>query len=370
MASLTKETHPKTSRKARPKAVPVKSVTRQWLDSVVFAVIAATLIRWLFLEAFTVPTPSMEGTILVGDYMFVSKLHYGSRTPKTILQLPLMHQKIWGTEIPSYLDWLQLPFYRLPGFSSIHRSDVVVFNYPMELQYPTDLKTFWVKRCVGLPGDTVAVKNTQLYANGKPLENPPGMQFSYLMATEANIPDRTFQKFAIEEHRPVQGGYLIMTNPNTARALQALPVIDTLLLASMSVNETESDMYPNPQLFAWNRDFFGPLWVPSRGKTIAVNPETMAKYGPIITHYEGNKEVSISEGRLTIQGKQLTTYTFQQDYYFMMGDNRHNSLDSRCWGFVPADHIVGKPLFIWLSIEPKAGFFNKIRWKRLFKFIH
>ncbi|MES2730875.1 MAG: signal peptidase I [Bacteroidota bacterium] len=355
------------------KVVKHKSVARQWLDSIVFAVIAASLIRWLLLEAFTVPTPSMEGTILVHDYMFVSKLHYGSRLPRTVLQVPLMHQKITGTEIPSYLKWIQLPYYRLPGFSHVKRGDVVVFNYPLEFQYPSDLKAYWVKRCVGLPGDTVSVKNTQLYFNSQPFANPAGMQFSYVLFTQAEIPDRVFRKYAIEEHQLIEGTYYVysvMTTPQTAEVLKTLPAIDSVIIQTHPAQQAEADIYPKSALFPGNRDFFGPLWIPAEGTTIPVNQETMAKYGAVITHYEGNEEVNIAEGKLTIQGKQRTSYTFKQDYYFMMGDNRHNSEDSRFWGFVPADHIVGKPLFTWLAIDSKAGLLNKIRWNRLFKRIH
>lgn len=362
-------TIPRESKKNDSKVVKPKSAIRQWLDSLVFAIIAATLIRWLFLEAFTVPTPSMEGTILVGDYMFVSKLHYGSRLPHTVLQLPLTHQNIPGTKIPSYLDRIQLPYYRLPGFSSVKRGDAVVFNYPLEFQYPDDLKTYWVKRCVGLPGDTVAIKNTQLYINSQLSANPVGMQFSYGLFTRVEVPDQFFQKYAIEEHQAIGGGYYLLTTPKTAEMLRALPLTDSLVLFSHPAQQSAANTYPQSSLFPGNIDFFGPLWVPASGATIPVNQETIAKYGFVITHYEGNKEVRIAEGKLTIQGKLLTSYTFKQDYYFMMGDNRHNSEDSRFWGFVPADHIVGKPLFIWLSINAKGNLLNKIRWNRLFKTI-
>jgi signal peptidase I len=358
------------NKKANAKVVKRKSSARQWLDSIVFAVIAASLIRWLLMEAFTVPTPSMEGTILVGDYMFVSKFHYGSRLPRTVLQFPLMHQKITGTELPSYLDWIQLPYFRLPGFSQVRRGDVVVFNYPMEFQYPSDLKTYWVKRCVGIPGDTVSIKNTQVFFNSQPFANPAGMQFNYELFTKSEIPDRVFKKYAIEEHNLSQGGYQVMTKPETAEALKELPVIDSVILQAQAPQLSDSGIYPKSALFPGNRDNFGPLWVPSKGATMPINEETMAKYGFVITHYEGNEAVNIIEGKLSIGGKQLTSYTFKQDYYFMMGDNRHNSEDSRFWGFVPADHILGKPLFIWLSTDANGDWLGKVRWNRLFKGIY
>jgi signal peptidase I len=357
-------------KKAETSPQPPRSVWREWFDSILFAVIAATLIRWLLMEAFMIPTPSMEGTILVGDYIFVSKVHYGSKLPRTPLQLPLMHQKLWGTDIPSYLDWITLPHYRLPGLTKVKRGDVVVFHYPREFQYPTDVKTFWVKRCVGLPGDTLTEQQSQLFANGVATNNPAAMQYSYLLATQSNLSDRTFRKYGIEESTPVQNGYLIMTRPETAHTLQSLPLIDTIICGRRPETEAERGIYPDAKLFAWNRDNFGPLWVPSRGATIPVNRETMAKYGPVIQHYEGHEQVEIGDASLMIAGKSQPTYTFRQDYYFMMGDNRHNSEDSRFWGFVPEDHVVGKPLFIWLSLDSKADLFNRIRWKRLFKLIH
>jgi len=159
---------PSRVNKGRTSPKPPRSVWREWLDSILFAVITATLIRWLLLEAFMVPTSSMEGTILVRDYIFMSKVHYRTKLPRTPLQLPLTHQKVWGTNIPSYLNWISLPYYRLPGFTKVKRGDVVVFNYPKELQYSSDVKTFWVKRCVGLPGDTLTEQQAQLFANGRP----------------------------------------------------------------------------------------------------------------------------------------------------------------------------------------------------------
>lgn len=346
-----------------------KSAVREWVDAIVFAVIAATIIRWLFLEAFTIPTPSMEKSLLVGDFLFVSKIHYGPRTPKTPLQIPLTHQKIWGTDIPSYLDWIQLPQFRLPGLTSIKRNDVVVFNYPPEHDHPTDLKTNYIKRCVALPGDELMIDDTQVTVNGKLIENPPGMQFRYFVYTDEIINDRVFNKYEIPDFTWQKGGYIIYTTPDVAAEFEAQPFVNEVRMMKYSEDQANVRIFPDATEFAWNEDFYGPIKIPSEGETIPINTETLTKYGNTITYYEGHDDVKIENDQLIINGETVSEYTFSQDYYFMMGDNRHNSLDSRFWGFVPEDHVVGKAFFIWLSLDPNQPIFTKIRWGRLFNLI-
>ena len=347
-----------------------KTKVREWTDAIVFAVIAATIIRWLLLEAFTIPTPSMEKSLLVGDFLFVSKMHYGARTPATPLQMPLTHQKIWGTNIPSYLDWINLPQFRLPGFSKVKRNDVVVFNYPPEFQYPVDLKTNYIKRCIGVAGDVLEVKDMQVYINNEPIDNPEKMQYRYFVETPETINKRVFEKYDISEKYKVNGGYMVFTIPKTATELNSLQFITNVKVLEADPDVAEARIYPNANKFPWNVDYWGPITIPAEGMTIDVNDETMTKYGPVIEYYEGHETVEILNGTLKIDGESFTAYTFKQDYYFMMGDNRHNSEDSRFWGFVPADHIVGKALFIWMSIDPTKSFFKKIRWRRLFNGIN
>jgi signal peptidase I len=390
----------KTSSAKTEKPVKKKSVAREWFDSILFAVVAATLIRWLFMEAFTIPTPSMERSLMVGDFLFVSKFHYGTRTPKTPLQVPLTHQKIWGTEIPSYLDWIQLPQFRLPGFSSVKNGDVVVFNYPPD-NYPTDLKTNYIKRCIGIGGDVVEVRKEQVFVNGKSVEAPPKSQTAYFLETDRTDLDNTFfRQYGIESTldgsnvnwqplvrrdsttgRDIPVGFMVNTSESVAaelrkvqgiKSVSASPYEDPAPTANTTasvLNNTTNDIYCGNK-FGWSKDNFGPLTVPKEGVTIQLDSKTVALYGSVIQKYEGNQNVVLTDSTVSIGGKAIKSYTFKQDYYFMMGDNRHNSLDSRYWGFVPADHVVGKAIFIWMSIDPNpATKSEKIRWNRLFNVV-
>jgi signal peptidase I len=359
-----------------------KDIVSEWSEAIGFAVIAATLIRWLIMEAYTIPTPSMENSLLVGDFLFVSKFHYGTRTPITPVQVPLTHQKIWFTNIPSYIKTVELPSYRLPGISHVKREDVVVFNVPPKflndnIDYPVDLKTNYIKRCVGIPGDVLEIKNRQVYANGTALKNPPRMRYSYSVITKEEINEKNLEKLGIDPDDIDQG-----PNQIAANKVEYVLHLDTAKVAELkgvpyivSVEHIPVRTMPNPQMYAfskysqWNEDNFGPLTIPKKGMTIPVNDSTMTIYGETITLYEHNKDVKIENGKLYIDGKETAEYTFKQDYFFMMGDNRHDSLDSRFWGFVPEDHIVGKAFFIWLSIDKYAGFVHKVRWSRFFDLI-
>lgn len=348
-----------------------RSSSREWADAILFAVAAATLIRWLLLEAFVIPTPSMEKSLLVGDYLFVSKVNYGARTPKTPLQIPLTHQTIWGTKIPSYSTLIQLPQYRLPGLSHVKNNDVVVFNWPADNEYPVDLKTNYIKRCMGVAGDTLEVKNLQVYINGKPAANPPQMQFRYFLTTDDILGKGFFRKHNITEFQPENNGYLVYITEEIAEKLRGLNGIKSVSRIIRPKEDAEPRIFPNSSRFPWNEDFFGPLWIPKKGATIKMTPDNIILYGSTIQNYEGWDEVQVTDDKLVIDGKPVTEYTFQQNYYFMMGDNRHNSLDSRYWGFVPEDHIVGKALFIWLSVDqdPGASLAHKVRWNRIFNLI-
>lgn len=368
--------------------VEPKSKVREWGDAILFAVIAATLIRWLIMEAYTIPTPSMEKSLLVGDFLFVSKFHYGTRTTTTPLQVPLTHQKIWFTDIPSYTKLIQLPSYRLPGITHVKRNDVVVFNVPpIELNdgidYPPDLKTNYIKRCVAISGDTLRIVNRQVYVNGQAEENPPQMQFSYLVTSNDEINERILKRYKIYDQELVGRTansvvYQMHLTKDVAEELRKMNFISDVKIATYNGPDgfgprtesmVESNIFPDSKVFPWNGDFYGPLVIPKKGMTIRLDEKTLATYGSTIAKYDHNDNVRIENGKLYIDGKEQSEYTFHQNYYFMMGDNRHNSLDSRYWGFVPEDHIVGKAFFIWLSIDRNADFLHKIRWDRFFKLI-
>lgn len=375
--------------KKKEEAPKPKSVVREWWDAIVFAVVAATLIRWLIMEAYTIPTPSMENSLLVNDFLFVSKFHYGTRTPRTPLQIPLTHQKIWFTNIPSYLDWVQLPSYRLPGISHVKREDVVVFHVPRIeennydimydranwVDYPVDLKTNYIKRCVAIPGDVLEIKDRQLVINGQPLKNPKGMRYAYIVISREKINSRNMDALGLDgdDHSAPsiddknQAHYRMFLTAEQLEKVKALPYIISVEV-ERGDGSNEAPRFPfSKYTEKWTGEDYGPLTIPKEGMKIAINDSTLSIYGSTITSYDLNKDAKVENGKLIIDGKEVTEYTFKQDYFFMMGDNRDNSLDSRYWGFVPEDHIVGKGFFIWLSIDKYGSFFNKIRWKRFFK---
>jgi signal peptidase I len=370
-----------------------KSALREWWDSIIFAVVAATIIRWLVFDPYTIPTPSMENSLMVGDFLFVSRLHYGTRTPQTPIQMPLTHQTWWGTQIKSYSDIIQLPIFRLPGFSSVKNNDVVVFNWPGDYgTHPTDLRTNYIKRCIAISGDVLEIKDRQVYINGKAVVNPPRLQTEYFIKTDKELGDTDFRTYGIvNDYRdPVNPslnwqpamvfdsvrkanvlvGYRLNTTPNTIEEIKKNTWCKGVEVYSMPAGETLMGIYGASDKNKWNVDNFGPLQIPKEGQTIELTPDNIAKYGMVIERYEGNKQVELSPTSVKIEGKPITTYTFKQNYYFMMGDNRHNSLDSRFWGFVPADHIVGKAVFVWMSLDPNPDkWYNKIRWNRIFRTI-
>ncbi len=346
-----------------------KSATREWIDALVFAVIAATIIRGLFIEAFTIPTPSMERSLLVGDFLFVSKVNYGARTPVTPLAFPFAHHTMPIIGTKSYVEWIKLPYYRLPGLGKVERNDVVVFNYPMEDFRPIDKQENYIKRCVAIAGDTLQIKNMQVYVNGKAEENPPESQSNYLVKTDGTgFNKRSLNEMNIYEYGRISevGDFVFTLTKSNAEKLKTFGNVRRMEPAFRQKGQYAEYVFPYDPGLSWNEDNFGPLIIPSKGMIIELTPVNFNIYKRAIEVYEENK-VEMKDGVVYINDSLSTSYTFRMDYYFMMGDNRHNSLDSRFWGFVPENRIVGKALFIWMSWDANAGFLNKIRWNRLFR---
>jgi signal peptidase I len=396
--------------KKRYKAGEKRNTLLEWVDALIFALIVATLVRTFFLEAYVIPTSSMEKSMLVGDYLFVSKVAYGPKVPNTPLSIPLIHNQIslFGNTSESYSELIKLPYKRLAGFGKVKRNNTVVFNFPngdtvvknhpeiidyhqikrsmgeksfnewlQRNRYelvarPVDKKDNYVKRCVAIPGDSLQIKQSQLYINGKPAEDFPGQEYSYTVVLKEQLSDKALTQLGLSsedlrnagKNQGVRGySNLILTQ----KAYEALKSSSSVV--SITRNESYSDdCFPFSDNYPWTIDNYGPLWIPAQGATVNIDTENICFYQRIIQAYEGN-DLAIKDGKIYINGSQTSTYTFKMDYYFMMGDNRHGSYDSRMWGFVPEDHIVGKPSFIWFSSDKDKSFPMNIRWKRMFNSI-
>lgn len=369
----------------RDRSLVATTKTGDTISSALFAIVVATLVHTYVMQPFNIPSSSLEKTLLVGDFLFVSKFHYGPRTPKTAVALPMVHDSIPLTKMKSYLSYPQLPSFRFPGLQAIKRNDIVVFNWPIDTVYmfhdplkrhidkPLDKRSNYVKRCVGVPGDNVSIKNGVVYIDNKPLKltDRQKLQFSYTVTTNGDMLDPKYLIEGLALH-PSEIGY--DQNGNTyyfkcltdeaAAELKNNPIVKEV----KKLTSTDFDYAVFPHNQKWNQDNYGPIYIPEAGKTVALNKETLPFYRRLITVYENNT-LEEKGGQILINGKPAINYTFQQDYYWMMGDNRHNSEDSRYWGFVPFDHVVGKPVFIWWSINPDIPWsraIDKIRWDRLF----
>lgn len=353
-----------------------KSKTREWIDAIAFAVVAATLIRGLFLEAYTIPTPSMEKSLLVGDFLFVSKYHYGPRIPMTPISFPFAHHTMPVIGTKAYSEAIKLPYYRLPGFTTIKNNDVVVFNYPAENEgRPVDKKENYIKRCIAIPGDSISLVDGQVFVNGKANENAPRMQMIYHVKTkDGNGFDPKYLKEIdanMLQSLSNQGDFQMQIKEETVPVFKGMENVQTIEPIVQTRGEFMDFIYPFRKEIPWNVDNYGPLYIPKAGDNIPLTQMNYWLYEKAIRDYEGNPTLKIENGKVYINDKEITSYTFQRNYYFMMGDNRHFSADSRFWGMVPDDHIVGKAVFIWMSWDAnESNVFKKVRWNRLFNLIH
>ncbi|MEN8702812.1 MAG: signal peptidase I [Polaribacter sp.] len=415
-----------------------RSELGEWISSITFAIIAATLVHTYFMQPFTIPTSSLEKSLLVGDYLFVSKFHYGARVPSTVIAAPMVHDSLPFTGTKSYLKSPQLPYTRLPGLQKIKNNDIVCFNWPADslatmwgdtsgkfTYKPFDKKTNYVKRSVGIAGDSLEMKNGYIYINGKKNDLPyrAKLQFYYTFECKEPISQSSFPKFLLNKERT--GVYKILSeywdnekvqnaikengslskigedslytevaggiNPQFAQRLKMISVENKINInmtneeverlkkypLTVSVKKVNHDadnaIFPHVKELGWSQDNFGPIYIPKKGATVELNSETIPFYEQIIKNYEGNN-LMVNGNDIFVNGQKATSYTFKQDYYYLIGDNRHNSLDARYWGYVPFDHVLGKPVMIWFSWDADAPSFSaklkSIRWDRMFTTVH
>lgn len=379
-----------------------KSGGREWVESIVFAVFAAAFIRMFLIEAYVIPTPSMEGSLNVGDFLFVSKAHYGIRTPMTVAMFPLLHNRIPLIGGESYLESPSLPYYRLPAIEDIQRAKPFVFNWPVGdsiylagrswtadqvargvgekvgklITRPIDKKDHYIKRAVGIAGDSLQIIDGLIYINGEPEKVPKHRQFAYLIRLPQNVSinRKRLDKIGIDDGDSGSGTNKLFPNNNSDlvflddEQLELFKEMYPMAEIKRWPQEPNIDrVFPHSKEFFpdWTVDDYGPIYIPKKGDQIAMTPKNLTLYGRLIRVYEGN-EITQKGGQFFVNGEPTKKYTVKQDYYWAMGDNRHNSEDSRAWGFVPHDHIVGKPLFIWFSTK-EGNISNGINWDRIFK---
>jgi len=397
----------------------------EWLDALIFAVIAVTFINIFFFQNYKIPTGSMEKSLLVGDHLFVSKLTYGPKMPNTPISFPFAHHTMPLTEsVKSYVEWVKWPYKRLAGLREIENNDIVVFNFPagdtvilemqdqsyynVMMQYaqelggnrlfrdgssqevnrymararehihenftvisrPVDKRDNYIKRCVGLPGDTLEIINGEIFVNGDSFDaGIETIQHQHIVRTDGSpLNRRALNDMGVNPDEVMSyssSEYFVPLTREKAEKILDFPNVESATRWESKEGNFSPFVFPNDPSYPWNEDHFGPLAIPREGKTVEIDTGNISKYERIIEAYEKN-DLKIENGEIFINGEKTGSYTFEMDYFFMIGDNRHNSLDSRYWGFVPQDHIVGSPMFIWLSLDPHGSGLGRIRWNRIF----
>lgn len=348
-----------------------KSTGREWADAIIFATVAASLIRSFLMEPYMIPTGSMERSLLVGDFLFVSKLSYGPRIPNTPLAFPFAHHTMPVTGTKAYSELIQLPYKRLPGFQKVERNDVVVFNYPVEADAPynrpVDKRENYIKRAVAIPGDVVEMHKGKLLVNGSEGFNSYDVQHAYVVYTDQVglnpqiLTDKRIEWQFLTDQSGNAVAYLMHITDEERKEVEGWSNVIKVMPF-----ENEGAAFPDDNQYNWDFHNFGPITIPKKGDVVKLNELTYPLYERLVTVYEGNTLERRADG-IYLNGVKSDTYTIQMDYYWMMGDNRDNSLDSRQFGFVPEDHIVGKALFTWLSWDKDGSFLSKIRWERIFR---
>ena len=372
----------------------------EWLFILILALVCSLCIKIFLVETYKIPTPSMEETLLAGDYIFVSKLAYGPRLPETPLAIPFYHNKLPSGR-KSYSERLKMPYKRLQGFSTVKRGDIIVFNFPegdtMVVQYPgqnyyslvrqygreyilsefdiithpVDRRENYIKRCIGLPGDTVRISGGEVEVNGTGNPVPPTKKFKYYVTTNGQpLPDELLDSLKILKssvtYNPVNSLHVLFLTGENIELLRSHPMVRSVKrYAEPMLSFQNQEIFPHSNLYRWTGDNFGPLVVPARGDTLQVSMLNLPLYKRIIEVYENN-ELTIQGGDIYINDQLADKYIFKMDYYFVMGDNHHNSADSRYWGFVPEDHLLGKAVTVWFSIEPEKRFMEGLRKERIF----
>lgn len=374
----------------------------EWVNAIIFATVVATLVHLFIFQMYVIPTSSMERTLLIGDYLYVSKVAYGPQMPNTPLSFPFVHHTMpFSQTKKSFSEAIKWPYHRLKGLKPIRRNDVVVFNFPAGdtvllenqnvtyydtlrsfeesfgkeegrkrlnekytvISRPVDKRENYIKRCVGLPGDSLEVRNGKVWVNGEPQEAISGLQYNYVVQTSAPFTQYAIDNLGIREYSGYGSGYYMNLTDELAEKVRGL---SNVISVNRYIYTPNDEVFPQWGAPRWSQDNYGPIWIPKKGDTVQLTAENLPLFRRIIEAYEGHT-LEERDGRIVIDGKEATEYTFAMNYYWMMGDNRHNSADSRFWGFVPEDHIVGKASFVWLSLDAEKSFPANIRWERLFR---